>query len=136
MYGCGNWSRTRQRASAWSLGATRRVTTTLPGGQGLLCADERTHEAATNLRERRFIRQSRLLEERSRVFRAIDPRRLEVDVLESCAREFLPVRAFLERARDTADPQLHAATNRLGDVVATDHDVGYRESTARLEHPE
>src|SRR5262249_54197863 len=102
----------------------------------LLCAHERTHEAPIDLREHRFIGQSSLLEELSRVVRAVDARRFNVDVLESCARECLSIYVFLERASDAADPEFHAPANGLRNITTANDNIGDGKSPARLQHTE
>src|SRR5262249_57282454 len=103
---------------------------------GFLRADKGTHDAAVDLRERRFVRQSSFVEGLSHVIRSVDSRRLDVDLLASGVSAFLAALLYLERARDAADPELHAAANGVGNVVSTHHDVGHSQTTAWLEDAE
>src|SRR6202023_3053168 len=79
--------------------------------------------------------ETRVGEERGGVFRLIDARRLDARVLEAHGREKADEFLFLQGAGDAADPELHAALDRVRHVSAYD-DAGDGEAAARLEHAE
>src|SRR5436190_15783408 len=74
-------------------------------------------------------------QELARVLGTVDPGRLDVDRLEACLRELLPVLTLAEGAGDAADPQLDALAD-CGRHLAADDDVGDGEPTPRPQHAE
>src|SRR5207247_10679748 len=120
------------RATARGAGAGA---TSASAGRRLAGTDEGAHELAIHLGRDGVGVDPRSGQELARVLHAVDPGRLEVDGLEPRLREPGAVLLFLERPRDTADPELDTAADLRGDLTA-DHDIGYRETPARAEHPE
>src|SRR5262245_23678418 len=70
----------------------------------------------------------------ARALRRVNPRRLQIDLLEAGLRELGAVLGFLERAGDAPDPQLDTAADLGRHLPAHDH-VGHGEPPAWPQDP-
>src|SRR5579872_524091 len=100
---------------------------------GFSGANEGTREFALDVRRNRVRINSRGRQELPRVFNAVNARRLDFNFRESRRAELRAKLRFLHRARNAADPQLHASPNIRGYSPAHYH-VGNRKTSARTQH--
>src|SRR6185295_19687907 len=96
-------------------------------------ANEGAHEIAVHLRSDCVSVDPFSFEEFTRVIHFVDAGGLDVDALKTRALQLAPVFTFVERPRDTSDPQQNAFAN-FGTNRATRDDVGNREPSAGLQH--
>src|ERR1019366_5210934 len=102
---------------------------------GLDGPNESTHELAVHLRRHRVHIDAFRREKLTRIFCAVDTRRLNVDLLKTCSGEFAAIFVISERPRHTPDPQKHALADFWRDC-ASGNDIGNRNAPPRLQHPE
>src|SRR5271155_1892137 len=95
-------------------------------------AHECTHELSVYLGRNRIHVDVLAAEELPSVLYAVDSRRLDLNVLESSRCEFGAIFVFFEGTRNAADPQKHTLAN-LRRHLATGHNVGYSEASARFQ---
>src|SRR5262245_57670630 len=94
-------------------------------------ANERADHSTLDL-PRQLIRvETRGRQEPASVLEAVHPSRLDAHVVEPDVGQEPLEFALLERARDAADPELHAPAD-FGGELALDDDVAHREAAARL----
>src|SRR5688572_4649907 len=76
-------------------------------GLGLPCADEGAGYAPLDGRRDGVDVESRVAQKAARVFHVVDPRRLDLDLVETGGLELRSVLRLGERASDASAPQLH-----------------------------